>query len=347
MRSFGESTIQFVRSILGDSESAEYKILKSYDPEECDGALFVIGDTLSCGYVAGELLASDDRDNIDGVDGRDGLPDFAGERIALFEDVANGLYDSLVLTGRTDLLRELTVRSVLKAVDTLCFLSPFDMEGLGKKSVAKMVVLASPAMEVYGAFDVDSLLNASNCLLPVISPVSALAHEVLVSDNLNVGVLTSAARSDAGIFPAIFNSAARSKGFSVNCVAIPSDVSGNVLHSFLDAYREAGNAAPLDIVLVDDTSVSIEEMERTLSRIRDVMFEESLKYSDIVSAGFRIVRTAPVLRRECYRTLRERNLFTHNIAYPVTERYLNISRDASVDLSSNIIVEFNESYLPR
>lgn len=344
---FGQSTIQFVRSILGDSESPEYRILKSYDPADSDGSIFVVGDSLSCYAAAKQLMKSDDRDNIDGLGESDGLPDFAGESISVVNDVANGLYDSLVLKGKGEVLREITVRTVLMSVDTLCYLSPFDLEGLGKKQKAKMIVLSSPAMAAYGLFDVDSLLMASSCSLPVISPVHTLAEEITEDDNPTVGVITSGLRADAGIYPMLFGKAAASKGKDVSCYAAPVDDPKKALMSFLDGYIGAGNVNPIDVIVVDDRACSIERMKKELETILSVMNEEFLKYSDFISPGFRIVEPSSVLRRECYRTLRERNLFTHRIAHPVTESYLIVSRDRGTNLDSDILIEYNNRYIPR
>lgn len=346
-RSFGRSTIEFVRSILRDAESPEYKILKSYDPSECNAAIYVIGDSLSCEKAAMHLVGSDERDNIDGIEGLDGLPDFAGERIAMLTDVANGQYDSLVLGGHQALLREITVRNLLKTVDTLCYLSPFDMEGLGTKSKAKVVVLASPAVACNGLFDVDSLLLASACELPVISPVAVLASDIVKSPAVTVGVITSSARADARIYETLFGDIASATSKNMNCVSAAVDRPESALSSFLDMYIAAGNVAPLDVLLVDDSACDVAKMNVELEKIRSVMNEEFLKYSEFVAPEFRIVEPMSVLSEECYKLLRERNLFTHKIALPETESYLVISRTGERNPDEEIMIEYNSRYLPK
>ena len=348
VRTLGQQTIQFVRSILGDSESPEIKILKSYDPTLHDAAIYVIGDSLSCSFISEELKNSDDRDNIDGVGEPDGLPDFAGERIAVLEDVANGPYETLVLDGKTDTLRELTVRMVLKAVDTLCFLSPFDNMGLGSKSAAKMVVIASPAASAYGGFDVDSLMHASGCNLPVVSPSSILIDRIVDREGITVAVVTSPERAVSGIYQKLCETAAQNRGFtSVNCVSVPVSSKSMSLTGMLDTYVGLDNESPVDILLIDDMVVDASGLEKELEFIRSVMNAEYLKYAEVLAADFRIVRSAPIVRSECYRILRERNLFTHKVAYPVVESYLNIQRDSLSGLASNIMIEYNSRYLPQ
>lgn len=347
IHTFGQSTIQFVRSILGDLESPEYHILKSYDPAENDASIFILGDSLTCYSYARTLVASDRRDNIDGEHSVDGLPDFAGESFAIVNDVANGLYDSLVLKGEEALLREITVRNVLKCVDTLCFLSPFDMDGLGKKNKAKLIILSSPAMASNGVFDVDSLFTASSCSLPVISPTHILADEITEADNPTVGIITTQLRTDAGIYPTLFSKTAASKGKTVKCFSDHVEDSANALVSFLDKYIQSGNTDPIDVLVVDDSSCQVESMKKELERILSVMNEEYLKYSDYVAPGFKFVDPSSVLCRETFRILRERNLFTHKIAYPVTESYLIVSRTRRGGPETDILIEFNNRYIPR
>lgn len=348
VRSIGQQTIQFVRSILGDSESPEYKILKSYDPALRDAAIYVIGDDISCSFVSKELKNSDDGDNIDGIGTPDGLPDFAGERIAVVTDIANGSYDSLVLEGKTEILRELTVRTLLKTVDTLCYLSPFDNVGLGHKSAAKMLVISSPAASAYGYFDVDSLLRASACELPVVSPMSIAMAEAVDREGITVVVATSAERSETDIYQKLCETAAHNCGFnSVSCVSIPVSGPAMSFSAILDSYSLMENGRPVDVLLIDDMVLSSDGVENELERIRSVMNAEYQKYSEFLSPDFRIVRSAPLLRRECYRILREKNLFTHKVAYPVIESYMNVQRDSLSGISSNILIEYNSMYLPK
>lgn len=349
VRQLGETTIAFVRSILGNAESHEYKVLQSYDPSLTDAAIYLVGDREACAVAAFELLHADDRDNIDGVFEPDRLPDFAGERIASFADVANGAHDSLVLEGKGELLREIVVRSVLKTVDSLCYLSPFDAEGLGHKSAAKLVVLADPAAAFYGSFDVDSLLQASSCTLPVVSPLCVLSRELVNADNLTVGVLTSPVRVASGLYQDIFVKAATAGGFSgLECYAYSAENGKDLLLSFFDQYLQEENGVPVDFLLVDIPGANLEQMWKTLERVRSVMNEESLRYAGCVAPDFGIVETGPTLRSECYRILRERNIFTHRIAMPVEEHYLNVARSASLDsLKTSVLIEFNSRYLPE
>lgn len=340
--------IPYVVSILEDAESAEYKVLKSFDPSVKDAAIYVIGDRAACSIAVAELLEADDRDNIDGMFKPDSLPDFAGERIASFADVAYGSHDQLVVDGKADLLKELTVRSVVKALDSLCFVSPFDTEGQGHKSAAKLIVLADPAAARYGRYDVGYLMEKASCPIPVVSPLYTLAREMISADDVTVGVITTRRRSDTGIYADILSSAASAGGFKgQECVVKIIDRSNDPLLSFLDRYRQEGHARPLDYLLVDVPGADFKKMEETLELIRSVMNEESLRYSSCISKDFKIVETGSALRRECYDILREQNLFTHKIAFPAEERYLNVAANDDNGLENNKLIEFNTRFLPR
>lgn len=331
------------------TRECSYGSLKLYDPQLSDAAIYVIGDAEACALAAAELVAADDRDNIDGSFNPDLLPDFAGERIASFADVANGPHDSLLIAGKGDMMRELVVRSVLEAVDTICCLSPFDVDGQGHKSAAKLVVLADPAAAFYGYYDIDSLLTASSCRLPVVSPLYALSRELVNSDNLNVGVITSSERVSSGIYTDVFQKAATTGGFKgIRCSVYSCESDEDPLLSFLDSYISGGEDIPLDFLLVDVPGSDMSQLNMTLERIRSVMNEESLFYASYMDADFRLVNTASTLRSECYRILRERNLFTHRISMPMEEHYLNVSRTSSRDsLQTNVLIEYNPRYIPE
>lgn len=340
-------SIEYVRHIIGDPDCPEQLVLKSYDPLECDADIFVIGDTLSCAEVSDALVRCDERNNIDGNDGEDFLPDYAGENLSVLNDMSNGSYDSLILAGKTYLLRELTLRNVIKAMDTLCFKSPFDMDGLGRKAKAKMIVLASPCVAAYGYSDVDSLLATVGCTIPVVSPMNVLSAMIVDGNNSKIGVITSELRAQNGIYQKIFADAAAAKGRKVECVVSSVEDHKNALTSFLDSHIDSCSVEPFDVIVVDDPQCDINAMHEELVRIMSVMNEEYLKYSEHVSPGLAFVTSVDAVNSECYTVLRARNLFTHRISYPTQEPYMIIRRTPDGGLDSNILVEYNSRYIPE
>ena len=179
--------VQYVSEIISDSYSAEHKLVSEYNPQDASKAIFVFGSRSRTQAVASVLMECDAYDNVDGSSNPDGLKDFAGETVCTVANFSN--FGEMVNDGRQEDLRELTTRNVLAAMDTLCFVSPYDRSGMGKKPLAKLIILGSACMTQYGQYDIDSLFNALNCHLPVITPMQLIVDEV-VETNKGKDILT-------------------------------------------------------------------------------------------------------------------------------------------------------------
>ena len=64
-------------------------------------------------------------------------------------------------------------------------------------------------------------------------------------------------------------------------------------------------------------------------------------FDRILAPNFHFIQPAPSLTDACYRLLRDRNLFTHNIAYP-SARYYRTEEDRD---GSFVLVEIGANYL--
>lgn len=317
-------TIPLVREILSGSLPHESSILERSKSPRVSDAIYLIGDTGEVESFAGEFLNCDIFDNVDGSIGRDGLPDFAGETIVSLYDVANAPYQGYLDAGNEDFLRELNVRSALSALDTLCYISPYDRDGAGTKSEAKMIVLCSPYAAAYGAFDIDTLFRSSSCTIPVISPLDVAYGKVLQEKGSAavIGVLAPRETVLSGVYSEVLKQKARSMGLpGAECVVFSAS-SPDPLTEFIDNYLSSGYTSPLDALIVDDASLDIASMEKSLSRITSVMSGESLTYGRAVSEDFKILSVRRLVCEECYSLMRRLNLFTHNIYYPKSEQCL-------------------------
>ena len=236
-----EAPVEFVSEIIGDSSSAEHKLVAGYDPADASKAIFIFGSRKRTQSIAEALIGCDAYDNVDGSSQPDGLKDFAGETFCTVANFSN--FGEMVNDGRLEDLRELTARNVLAAMDTLCYVSPYDRSGMGKKPLAKLIILGSACMTQYGHYDVDSLFNALNCELPVISPMELIAEEAVNAnrgkDILTVGVLAGNAPVDL-YGPYIKTKAAKAGIDSVLCVGFKVPEGEDPLLSFLDRYSELG-----------------------------------------------------------------------------------------------------------
>lgn len=341
-----EPPVPYVSDIINDSYSSEHKLVSGYDPQDRSKAIFVFGSRSRTQAVAGALMESDAYDNVDGSSNPDGLKDFAGETVCTVANFSN--FGEMVNDGRLEDLRELTTRNVLAAMDTLCFVSPYDRSGMGKKPLAKLIILGSACMTQYGQYDIDSLFNALNCHLPVITPMQLIVDEAVSTnkgkDILSVGVLAGNAPVDL-YGPYIRTKAARMGIDSVLCVGFKVPEGEDPLLSFLDRYSELGIQRPLDIILVDDLGVDLSAFKESLERITSVMNAESLTYGNLISPGFKIIDSRSRICKATYSILRKENLFTHLISQPRQLDYMLIPKSGSE--KAMMLLQYNERYIPQ
>lgn len=325
----GRLTIPFVREVISQTSSPAHTIMSRYTRNRAY-PIYVIGEPEECQRFANKLVLCDVRDNVTGNFGSDGLPDFAGEKIVTLADYAGSPYSNFLDEGRENDLRELVVRECIDALDTLCFLSPYDRQGLGRRSPAKMIVLASSYADTYGFFDVDSLFSAFGCNVKIVNPLRSMLASAKSAKDPCIGVLTRRNMLSAGIY--------------AGCFAFPKneEEGADQLISFLDNYIAAGYTKPLSSIIIDDPEVSLSEMALTLERILSVMNEESFTYSRIISSDFRIIDPESTIASECYDIMRKENIFTHYIAFPKEEKLMSI---VSSDSPGYTIIPFNEKFL--
>jgi hypothetical protein len=338
--------VQYVSEIISNNSSSEHLMVRNYNADATAGAIFILGSKGRCEQLAGVLMESDVYDNVDGSSRPDGLKDFAGETICTVANFTG--FGDMVQNGKGGELRELTVRNVLAAMDTLCYVSPYDRSGMGKKPGAKLVVLGSACMTECGLYDVDSLFNALGCNLPVISPMQLLLDEAARSAKagkvLTVGVISG--NAPAEVYGSFLDKKVAKAGVdSVLCVGYHIPAGENPLISFLDYYSSCGYDKPLDILLVDDLSVDIDQINESLKVITSVMNAESMTYGNLIAPGFKVADTGSRVSKATYHSLRSRNVFTHRISQPRKLDYMILPReDAGKEM---MLLQYNERYIPQ
>ena len=320
-------TIQYVRDILSDKATTEYQILSANAAPATTGDIVVIGSSSQCAALSTQLSFCDMFDNFDGTAGSDGLADFAGEYIYSIIDEAGGAYSSYLSEGRIEQLRENTVRSVICAVDSTYSLTAYDIEGKGRKSPAKVIVLSDVHQFVYGKFDVDSLFLSTGCGINVVTPVEAMVRHAVpaVSDGkLNIGVIASPEVTDSTIYNAALSEILGGREVSCYASHVAATDSTDAVLSFLDSYIASGASEPLDAILVDDYDLAPSFVREGIRRASSLMSSESLVYGKYLSENVRFACPAEAVSAACYRILRDQNLFTHMIALPQSITYKTI-----------------------
>ena len=341
-----EPPVPYVSEIINDNNSSAHRLVSAYEPLDASKAIFVVGSRRRTGELASALIESDSFDNVDGSANPDGLKDLAGETICTVTNFTS--FGEMVRDGRLQDLRELTARNVLSAMDTLCYVSPYDRSGMGKKPQAKLIVLGSACMTQYGRYDIDSLFSALNCKLPVLSPMQLIVDEAVEISKgkkiLTAGVL--AGNAPVELYGPYIKARAAKVGIdSVLCVGFKVPEGEDPLLSFLDRYSELGINRPLDVILVDDLKVDLSIFNESLQRITSVMNAESLTYGNLIAPNFRIVDSRSRICNAVYSILRQRNIFTHQISQPRQLDFILIPReDREKEL---MLLQFNERYIPK
>lgn len=339
--------VHYVSEIIGDSSMPEHRMIVGYNAKDASSAVFILGTGDRCSTLCDAIVGCDDFDNVDGSRMPDGLKDFAGESICTVTNF--GGFD-LSETYSEAAMRDLTVRNAVMAMDTLCFVSPYDRSGMGKKPLAKMLVLASPEMVLNGRYDVDSLFHALGCTLPVISPaelmLDAAFAESAPGKKFTVGVLCSPVSPSAAAYDALIRKKAAKAGVdSVACITFAAEAGTDALKSFLDSYSASAPDAPIDVLLIDDMAQDPAVIEESLLHITSVMNAESMTYGNLISKNFRILDPRPLVCGAIYSYLRSSNLFTHFISQPKRFEYMLLPKEGSE--RSLIMLPFNERYVPE
>lgn len=320
----GRDTISLVKAIASDTGAPEHSMLASFHKVPASGDIYIVGAPGSCDLICRDFVSCDVHENARGREWSDGLKDFAGETFACVRDSENTPYSSLASQKGEDALRELAVRYAVSALSPKCSVSIYDLDGNHAKNPAKLIILADPWLLDKGKFDIDTLFTLTGCKVPVVSPQKLLLDAALGGDRkcFNCGILCDSLYLSGGVYPALFASEARSRDIvGARCFTAATPASGGVLGSFLDAYIEAGNSEPLDVLLIDDWSVNPESVQAELNAINDFSREEYLRYGKLLAGDFAVLNSSAITMSACYSLLRERSLFTHRIAQPDSVNY--------------------------
>ena len=334
-------TIELVRTIISDNGVPEHGMVAYFNAYNPDNSIYIVGSPDACARYRKEFGECDRFDNVDGRRVPDGLPDFSGEIICTVRDFANIPYQRFIDSGRTEELREIMVRNLLSTMNDVCYINRYDRTGTATKPLSKLVVMTSPYACEYGRFDIDSLFTALDCDLQVVYPVKVMMDKVLDASqgDVVVGVIPDPETLSSEAPVSYLYEQARARGLSDSeCTILrPGTGSGEQLLSFLDNYLESGHNRPLNAILVGDKDVDTEVMRLTLKRITSASSEESLSYGRLIAPGCQILDVAETVSGECLRIMRERNLFSHRIAYP---RFLEFQTVAMSD-SSFVLCQYD------
>lgn len=334
--------VPFAASALASPQGTVMSHLASFETRNPHGEIALIGAPDNCLALCETMLGRDAFDNIDGTAIPDRLPDFAGETITPILDYTSGSYANMV-GNNYFALRELLVKTFLNAVDSTCVMH--NSPDVTLPTQAKMVILASPYFNAASTFDIDTLLSASRADIPVLKLGDALAPVVasIGKSKPSVAVLSQAASSEAPLWTELLagadcivpvlqtsaetavadkedlpEAAADSLTIDIPVVTAPAPA----LAPFLEACISTQTTAPLDLIIVADPRADAEVLRSELARLYTSPTQENQHLRAAVSANCVIASMSEILSDACYKLMRARNNFTHNISFPSASAYM-------------------------
>lgn len=309
-------TIPYVKQMAEDS-TGTFSLVKAYRNAGTRGSIAVIGEPEACLQLAEQFLTVDDVDNIDGKAPIDRLPDFAGETFDILMDLYNAPYLRMA-AACPDSLREVAVRNAVMAVDTVGYSYALDPSSRLPKMRAKVFVLASSLLAGYGQFDVDTLFKMAGREALIVTPVDAMLSAAERAGCKSVAVWAPAEARAA------YEETASLLFPDITVTVVPASGNLPVRQAFREMLRDYRNLHPsgiLDAVLLDSFEADPDELIAEQEHIHRQITEEDMAFDRILAPVFRFIEPRKSLTEACYRLLRERNLFTHDIAYPAARYY--------------------------
>jgi len=316
--------------MLSDTTMTDFRRVSRPKGDGNNGVIAIVGPRQDALELAEELLKCDHFDNVDGRRAPDGLPDFAGETVAVMSDDANAPYFGYVAASNEEFLRELNVRNFIESVDTVCHLGGYDGAPTDGKRGAKVVVLASSYSSAYGYEDILALSNACGGRIKVVSPVHSMFDYAVrkFGDSPAVAVWATESALGAGIYSTVAATSSLEDGakwpdYDLLCPDWEEDAHLRIL-SFLRMYDALDRGRKLDAVLVDEAALSAAELNKAMGSLWESVPDSLLSYRSLVSDRFEFIDAKAATSAECFRYLREANVFTHKVAYPACEYFVSI-----------------------
>lgn len=335
VRTAGVDVLPGVGRILADTSCIGHSILGAYQNDR-NGTIAVFGPSEKTLMLTDFLVRCDIFDNVDGKPRTDWLPDFAGETFASYLDVLNGQYCDYFTSGREKDLREYVVAGSVAAVSDLSFQTVFSSLASVPKTPSKIFILSSSFASLAES-DVDTLFSAMGKSFPVITPVNALVDKALSmrKEGCTAGLWADSEVIASGVYADAFHQASVRSGHPVaEYVGFSPDAGEDALSdilAFLDMYVLSGATSPLSVLLLDPFAMSYRSSDYKAAVETIRTDPDYASYRRLLSDGFVVADAMTAIASSCYRLLREKDMFTHRIAYPEKVEYsLVASQEAEV-----------------
>ena len=314
-------TIPLVESIVRDTSGLAAIVARAGNTSA--GSIAIIGEPGQAVALSRLFLSVDAKDNIDGREVRDSLPDFAGEQFDVILDVNNAPYGHFI-SEEIDSLREAAVHCAMFAWDSTCLKSSSSRQKV-LKSRSKILVFCSPLHSAYGLFDVDTLQTLCGGRSRIFTPVEVTLADAVVAGASNIAVWASRAVKESGAYESAFAELSL-EGVVTSVTPEPALDVRTEFRSLLRQYRETG--LTMDALVLSDYDIDTSPLYLEIALIRLAGTEEDLAFSRMLSPGFVILTPGASLTNDVFKYMRENNLFTHRIARPLARWFETIESEA-------------------
>ena len=152
----------------------------------------------------------------------------------------------------------------------------------------------------------------------ILTPVEAMLEEAAKSGYKSVAVWAPAEARSA------YENAAKALQPQLDVTVVSTMGNGLLRPAFRDMlriYRTLKPGSNLDAVLLDSFTANLEELSAEKEHIHRQITEEDMAFDRILMPHFRFIEPNAAMTGALYRLLREKNLFTHDIAYPTVRYY--------------------------
>ena len=172
----------------------------------------------------------------------------------------------------------------------------------------------------------------------ILTPVEAMLKEAADAGYKSVAVWAPAEARSA------YEHAAQALTPKMDVTVVSTTGNGLLRPAFRDMlriYRSLKPGSNLDAVILDSFTADLEELESEKEHIHRQITEEDMAFDRILMPRFRFIEPKASLTSALYRLLREKNLFTHDSAYP-TVRYYQTEENLDGEF---VPVEVSAAYL--
>ena len=339
-------TLPLVYSIAADTSGAA-RLAALAGSKGAEGSIAIIGEPSDAIRLARRFQTVDWKDNIDGDNDRDSLPDFAGETFHAIMDAYNAPYAHFWQVGERlpdslranvlDSLREAAVNAAVFAWDSTCLNTRLETERHAKAS-AKILIYTSSLQARWGLFDADTLRQLCGGKSILLSPVNILLDQAYEAGARHIAVWASRDVRSSGAWQSVFSRG----GYKDAALTVLSPESAldvrTQLRDLLRQYQAEGKA--LDALLLDSYTIDRAPLESELRMIRREGTEEDAAFSRMLTQKFVILDPVTSVIGTTYTLLRQKHLFTHKIARPSVHYYETVESE----YGNPILIETDANY---